>query len=211
MANQPEEAAHFEHLLKGSRKVVTVGHPSVWNPRPEPHQPALGFLASDNLQNQAGLLWFLENCWPLVMGTLPDVQLIIGGLIGDSAGLWHDTPGVRVLGRVDEVNKFHDLTTVEINPVSVGSGLKIKTMETLAAGRALVSVSEGVAGLSRDFDAFVVADDAKQFSTVVISLLRNPKERSRLVGNAHRLLDAWNERQENALASLFAGCGRSDS
>lgn len=209
MANQPEEAALFERSLQGSRKIVTVGHPCAWNPWPEPPQLALGLLTTGNSMNRAGLLWFLEECWPLVRRALPDVSLIIGGLICNFPGPWHSTPGVRIIGEVEDVSEFHQLTTVEINPTSAGSGLKIKTMESLAAGRALVSVSEGVTGLSRDFDAFVVADEPDQFAAAVIRLLQNPEERSRLHLNAQRLLKAWNERQQAALGSLFEGCGGS--
>jgi hypothetical protein len=203
MANQPEEAKIFEACVKS--RVVTVGHPSSWQPEPEPDGLRVGFLAAENPMNVAGLSWFFERCWPRIREAVPEAVFLLAGRICTISGPWETASGVTLLGTVETVGDFHRQATVEINPVSAGSGLKIKTMETLGHGRPLVSTTEGVSGLDRGQGAFVVEDEPEAFADAVIRLLRTPAERESLRSGAHRLIGAWNLRQGAALESLFEG------
>ena len=205
MSSQLEETELFKRRLGVHGHVIMVGHPGVWQPLPEAPAPIIGFLASENEMNQAGLAWFVQECWPLVQSEVPEAELLLAGRICRKHGPWSGTSGVRTLGPVADSRDFHALTTVEINPVFAGSGLKVKTIESLSFGRALVSVSEGVAGLSRDYGAFIVADTPKAFADAIIELLREKSARAALITGAERLISDWNIRQRSALVSLFAG------
>ena len=205
VANQPAEGRMFKDRLGAHAKVVTIGHSCNWQPLPEAPNTSIGFLASGNPQNEAGLTWFMKECWPLIRSELPQARLLLAGPICDTRGAWLDASGVELLGRVANIRGFHEQTTIEINPVSAGSGLKIKTMESLASGRAVVSVSEGVAGLSRDYGAFIVAETTEAFAGTIVRLLKDQSARAALVVGAERLISDWNNRQRSALASLFAG------
>lgn len=203
MANQAAEAKIFEACVEN--RVVTVGHPSPWQPAPEPAALAVGFLSAKNPMNRAGLAWFFERCWPRIREAVPEAVFLLAGRICDVPGPWTGSPGLTLLGTVETVGDFHRQVTVEINPVFAGSGLKIKTMETLGHGRPLVSTTEGVNGLDRGQGAFVVEDEPEAFADAVIRLLRTPAERESLRAGAHRLIEAWNLRQGAALESLFEG------
>jgi hypothetical protein len=205
VANQPAEGKIFKDCLGAHAKVVTVGHSCDWQPLPEAPNTSIGFLASGNPMNQTGLTWFMKECWPLIRSALPQARLLLAGPICDTHGAWLDASGVKLLGRVAHIRNFHEQTTIEINPVSAGAGLKIKTMESLAFGRAVVSVTEGVAGLSRDYGAFIVAETTEAFAGAIVRLLKDQSARAALVARAERLISDWNNRQRSALASLFAG------
>jgi hypothetical protein len=205
IAGSDADADVFRRGLGAGARVVSVGHPCAWQPLPEPGGPAVGFIGSGNPPNAAGLAWFVERCWPHIRSRLPAAQLLLAGPICGLAGPWSGAPGVTLLGPVADTADFHRLTTVEVNPVFAGSGLKIKTIESLGCGRALVTASEGVAGLDRGYGAFRVADAPEAFAREVVGLLESPGERAGLVAGAGRLIADWNRRQQSALASLFTG------
>jgi glycosyltransferase involved in cell wall biosynthesis len=61
-----------------------------------------------------------------------------------------------------------------------GTGLKIKTVEALCHGAAVVAWPNGVDGLGRALPgAFRVAESWEGFAEAVVDLLRNPLERAR--------------------------------
>jgi len=68
-----------------------------------------------------------------------------------------------------------------INPVRLGGGLKIKTVEALAHGRPLVTTSHGARSLEADAGrAFVVADDSPALVAAVHRLVDRPDEAAAL-------------------------------
>jgi glycosyltransferase involved in cell wall biosynthesis len=76
--------------------------------------------------------------------------------------------------------------------VTLGTGLKIKTVEALALGKAVVTTSCGAEGLERGTgSAFIVADDMRQLAREVVELLQNPTRRLSLESTAIKW--AWTE------------------
>jgi glycosyltransferase involved in cell wall biosynthesis len=63
-------------------------------------------------------------------------------------------------------------------PLRIGGGIKVKVLEALAHGKAIVSTSIGTQGLDlSNYRAVVVADEATDFAENVVRLLVHPEER----------------------------------
>jgi polysaccharide biosynthesis protein PslH len=76
---------------------------------------------------------------------------------------------------------------VFVAPILSGGGTKLKVLEAMAAGKAIVSTSIGVEGIEgSDQSHFVVADNAEAFSSAVLSLLDDRVFRERLGANARQ-------------------------
>lgn len=72
-------------------------------------------------------------------------------------------------------------STVLIAPILAGSGLKIKIVEAMRHGRAVVSTQNGVEGLINLGDCpCVVTHDWKDFGDAVIELILNDASRHKL-------------------------------
>ena len=56
------------------------------------------------------------------------------------------------LGHKENIEKEYAEATVVINPAWIGTGLKIKTVEALARGKALVTTPKGIEGLPDDVE-----------------------------------------------------------
>lgn len=89
---------------------------------------------------------------------------------------------ITLTGYVAEVQAFFDQATAVLVPIRQGGGTRIKVLDALAAGVAVISTSLGVSGLpvqpGRDV---LVADDPRAFAVLVDALARD-KEYAQKIG-----------------------------
>jgi glycosyltransferase involved in cell wall biosynthesis len=84
---------------------------------------------------------------------------------------------IEVTGYVESINPFYKAAQVVVCPLRIGGGIKVKILEALKAGKAIVSTSVGAQGLNIDNGALCVCDNVSDFASNVIRLLVNPQER----------------------------------
>lgn len=106
--------------------------------------PFLLFVASAWNPNIQGILWFIESVWPEIRVTLHDCQLVIVGSISPHVP---KTENVQVRGKVDDLEDLYRECLCVINPVNIGTGAAIKTIEALSFGRPVMGVPFGFRGL----------------------------------------------------------------
>lgn len=174
MAIQPTEALVLREMV-GAAKVITVEHGVRVPPdfdAPIADREDVVLLGSNNRMNQHGLAWFVANVWPGVLASVPSARLLVYGPLSSTDAC--RGPQVEAEGFAPHVSTAYARARVVITPLLAGSGLKIKTVEALAYGRAVVSTSVGAEGLENaPRGAFVVADDPKDFAREVVSFLRD--------------------------------------
>jgi glycosyltransferase involved in cell wall biosynthesis len=116
---------------------------------------------------------------PRVRAQLPDVELTIVG--PEPPVDLFDHPGVRVTGRVDDVAQYVDEAAVVVAPLSLGAGVRIKVLDALARGKALVATRKAVEDLDvRDGVHLLVRNTDREFAEGVVSLLSDALARQRL-------------------------------
>lgn len=175
MAIQGKEAAYFRGLLGGKGEVVEVGHfLEVGGERRESvegERQRVGFLASDNPLNVDALRWFLGEVWPGVVARMPLVELLIGGKVcGAVSG--EGLAGVELAWEVGEVGEFYGRCVCSVNPMRIGTGLKIKTLESMAHGCPVVATPVGAEGLeSCEGRGLVVAEGREAFVEALVGWL----------------------------------------
>jgi glycosyltransferase involved in cell wall biosynthesis len=200
LAIQDAEAALFASALQGQARVLTVGHlldmsQSVLLAS----APRAVFIASGNSINVDGTKAFITDVLPLVRAEIPDFEL---WLAGDVCQQVLDAPSVRKLGRVNSVAQTYAQGALAVNPVRMGTGLNIKTMECLALGVPLVATASGSRGLENlRGQAFLAVpdDDVAAMAAAVIRLLRDNALRMTLVQGALSAARAWNIKQLETL------------
>jgi glycosyltransferase involved in cell wall biosynthesis len=74
-------------------------------------------------------------------------------------------------------------------PILTGAGIRVKIVEAMSAGRAIVSTSRGWEGLAHVEPGrhLLVADDPREFAEETIRLLRDRELRERLADAAREL------------------------
>jgi hypothetical protein len=200
IAIQRSEMANFAALVP-ERKVICLPHMLPVRDRSRGrgrNDPGIVmFVGSSNQGNVAGVRAFLHEGWPLIQRDCPGAELRI---YGDSAReVDCAMPGVRTIGYVRRLGTAYQSADVVINPVMRGTGLKIKTVEALASGKAVVTTPCGADGLERGAgSAFVMASDMRQLATEVVALLQEPERRRLLERRALEFA-----RQEFAPSEVF--------
>ena len=140
--------------------------------------------------NHEGLAWLLDAVWPDVRSRHPEAVLrVVGGGL-DDAHPAHDTEGVEVLGRIDDLTLELQRASVAVVPIHWGGGTRIKILEAFAYGVATVSTTLGAAGLDAEHGReLLLADEPRQFADAIDQLFADDELRSRLVTHGRRLLE----------------------
>ena len=100
--------------------------------------------------------------WPQVLAQVPDARLQVAGRgVAALAALQEPRPGVEVLGEVASARDFLRGLSLLLYPLTRGSGMKVKVLESMASGLPVVTTPCGAEGL-RPGDGVVVSDDPRR-------------------------------------------------
>lgn len=169
IAIQREEAAVLAKRIPRTRIIVApMAARPVKAPQPGQADQVL-FIGSSAAANVDGLRWFLECCWSEVRAMRPGVRLRVAGTVCQKVG--RPPPAVELLGLVDDLSALYADAGLVISPLRAGSGLKIKLIEALAHGKAMVATSVTLQGVSDLLhDCVCVADEPDSFAAAMIDL-----------------------------------------
>ena len=141
----------------------------------------------DYAANVHGVHWFCRKVLPLIRAQHPKVVLQIVGKHPHKEVRRLAIPGqIEVTGFVEDVRPNLRAAAVSVVPLKVASGTRLKILEGLAMGKAIVSTTMGAEGLAiTPGKNILIADSEESFARHVIHLLRDSKLRSSL-GRAGR-------------------------
>ncbi len=170
---------------------VDVGR---YNPQESDAQPnSLVFTAvMDWFPNEDAVLYFYDKIWPLIKKEIEDVSLCIVGRNPSSkiVNLSRGEGNITVTGYVEDVRPYIAKSSVYIVPLRIGGGSRLKILEAMAMGKAVVSTSIGCEGLKvSDNENILIADSPEEFSAKIAMLLRNKELRNKLGISARKLVE----------------------
>lgn len=156
------------------------------------YQPlSVGFIGSlDWLPNVEGLRWLVHEVWPEVSRQLPAARLYIAGRnMPLPLKLWN-SPTVSVIGEVDNSLAFMSDKQLMVVPLFSGSGMRIKIIEGMALGKALLSTSIGAEGINYTVGKnLFIAGDRAAFTKQMIQLLSHAKTCQNAGKNARSFIE----------------------
>ena len=138
--------------------------------------------------NLDAITYFCADILPLVQREIPGVRLKVIGRYPENAQVeaLRVHPAVELCGLVDDIRPHVHAAAAYIVPLRIGGGTRLKILDALAMGQAIVSTSIGCEGLEvTDQHDIVVADTPQGFADAVVRLLRDPATAQRL-GQAGR-------------------------
>ena len=180
------DAAVFErYCAEGTVKVIPNGV-DVTHFFPDPASEASTHLiyigSMDWYPNEDAVSFFAEEIFPQIQSNVPDVNFtIVGGNPSERVQRLADMEGVIVAGPVPEIKPYFAYVTVFVVPLRIGSGTRLKILEALAMGKAVVSTTVGAEGLAlRDDEEILIADEPDTFANAVTRLLTDRELRQRI-------------------------------
>ncbi|MCY3724488.1 MAG: glycosyltransferase family 4 protein [Candidatus Poribacteria bacterium] len=135
--------------------------------------------------NEDAVGFFADAVLPRIQERVPDVRFsIVGGNPSARVQKLAERKGVVVTGRVPEIKPYFAEATVFVVPLRIGSGTRLKILEALAMGKAIVSTSVGAEGLAlKDGEEIFIADEPTVFADAVTRLLTDTPLRRRIGEN----------------------------
>jgi glycosyltransferase involved in cell wall biosynthesis len=146
-------------------------------------------------------LYFSRQIFPLILKDVPDAKLfLVGNAPPPEICSLTSSKQIEVTGRVASLIPFYKHADVVICPLRIGGGVKVKVLEALSFGKAIVSSSVGTQGLDLlTHKAIAIADDPTDFAENVVRLLVQPEERQIQEREAlayARTLPSWDQVSE---------------
>lgn len=138
--------------------------------------------AMDYSPNIDALRWFFGEIHEGLLARIPDLRvLVVGKNPTDEIQAWGALCGVTVTGGVPDVRPYYLKAWLQVVPLRIGGGTRLKIVESLAIGTAVVSTSIGAQGLGLEHnEEILLADETESFVDETARLLLDPKLRGRL-------------------------------
>jgi glycosyltransferase involved in cell wall biosynthesis len=135
--------------------------------------------------------WFCDEIFPRITNALPDAEFeMVGRAPRRTVQALSRRKNVRVTANVEDLQPHYENAGVVVVPLRAGGGTRLKILEAMAYGRAVVSTRVGAEGLDvRDGENIFLADTPREFAERVIFLLRNLAARERVARNARRWVE----------------------
>jgi glycosyltransferase involved in cell wall biosynthesis len=143
--------------------------------------------------NIAGLHWFMDEVLPRLKNALGArlPRIVVAGIFApESLVARLNSSGIQTRVNPASVRQVLEEAAVVFFPVLGGRDARIKILESMAAGRPVVTTAHGTEGLtlSPGFD-IAIADDADAFTSELLKLIESPALREEMGTNAARTVE----------------------
>ena len=161
---------------------------------------ALFHIGSMNwIPNIEGVKWFLNDVWPNVSKQFPKLNIYLAGRETPDWLKNIELKNVNVLGEVSDAYAFMKSKTISVAPLFSGSGIRIKIIESMAMGKAVIATSIGAEGINyTNGKNILIADTAKEFVKAIKKLYKDKKLALTIGQNARELVQKEHNIKETA-------------
>jgi glycosyltransferase involved in cell wall biosynthesis len=158
-------------------------------PRPQSIQPnSLVFAGSMNwYPNISGLRYFRERIWPRLKGEMAGLKLFVAGFSpGVEMKEWAKSePALTLVANPDDIRPWIAKGSIFVCPIIDGGGTRLKLLDAMAAGKAIVSTRVGAEGLNIEGGKqALLADSEDEFVDLTLAVLRSASLREALARSA---------------------------
>ena len=196
------DADYFK--ANGCRKPITcipfgVEPEEIGDLEPEPNS-LFHIGAMDWMPNRESIAWLLDEVWPVVHREVPQARLYLAGRKMPERWMNSAIDGVSVVGEVPDAMRFIAGKQINVVPLLSGSGIRVKIIEAMSVGKAVVTTTVGAQGIDYvDGENILIANTPDEFAACIKRLLSDA-DYCRSVGEAARRLVA----EEYDVAGLTA-------
>ncbi len=153
--------------------------------------PALFHIGAMNwIPNEEGIRWFLDDVWPEVHKRYPLLEFHLAGRYMPNWLFTGYKPQVKVLGEVPNADDFVQSNDIAIVPLLSGSGIRIKIIEAMAQGKAVITTEIGAEGiLYQNEHNILIANNKMEFLNALEKCIKQPDFYKNIGVNARTLIE----------------------
>ncbi|MEZ4923031.1 MAG: glycosyltransferase family 4 protein [Crocinitomicaceae bacterium] len=139
--------------------------------------------------NKEAINWFIDSVFPKISKL--DIEIHLAGRAMPKSMFDIANDQLIVHGEVENAQDFMNANDIMIVPLLSGSGMRIKIIEAMALGKAVISTSVGAEGIAyTNNENIIIADSAKDFAKAIEELINNPDKVTLLGNNARKLIES---------------------
>lgn len=141
--------------------------------------------------NLEGIRWFLNHIWPKIHEKYPDLKMYLAGRNMSDEISRTPHPNVILVGEVENAIQFMQSKAIMVVPLLSAGGIRVKIIEGLALGKAVISTTLGAEGLDcTDRKNIMLADRSDEWLQALDELFTNHELMKKLKteGRNHTLL-----------------------
>ena len=151
--------------------------------------------------NADALIWFCQCIVPVLKEKGIFSAIYVVGIWGDKIQrkILQVNPDVHFTGFVDDLSEFLN-GKISIVPIRIGSGMRMKILESVAAGSPIITTSKGCEGLplKTQKDCFI-ADTVEDFASAIEVMITHEDIQRQYANQAKKTLSSGHMSREEAL------------
>jgi glycosyltransferase involved in cell wall biosynthesis len=217
------DAVRFKDLIgphSASVKVIPNGVDTEYFHVCEPSisRPQLLFAGTAGYApNDDAVDWLIREIFPRVLESNPECQLVLAGRSAEKCWghLRKVCRNLKIHSDVPDMRPLIADASICVVPLRSGSGTRLKILEAMSCGRALVSTqigAEGIMGVAGTH--WLLADQAQEFADCVTNLLDDTKRRRSLELAGRSLVESrysWNALTEGCFPLILSSNCRQEN
>jgi glycosyltransferase involved in cell wall biosynthesis len=152
--------------------------------------------------NKEAVDWFVRDVHPKLLKADASYTFHLAGKSLDASLYAQD--GIKSYARVEDAFEFIKPLDVCVVPLKSGSGIRIKILEAMAAGKLVISTTIGAQGINyKEGEHLLLADDPVSFSELYQKLQAKEIDYPKIVKSARKLIEE-NYSEEGLANELLA-------
>ncbi len=147
---------------------------------------SLLYLGSADLRKGNSLDNFITWCWPAIQSENPSASFLLAG--ANTERFTRSERRIYGMGFCSDAREFLGRGQIFVNPQEYGSGIKLKSIVAMLAGKALVSTEVGIEGIAGEAGRhYLAAQGAQDLNEPILQLMRNTHRARQMAQEAQQL------------------------
>jgi glycosyltransferase involved in cell wall biosynthesis len=195
-----EEEKYFSSIVE--TKITVIGHLETEHFLDKKYTSLrkIGFIGGTTQVNIVAINSFL-NAYFQESENKKNIQIVIAGNICDS--IKSDREDIVLLGLIDETEEFYTQVDLVINPLTFGTGQKIKSVEALSYGLPILSTAVGFEGIESHSEYHQI-ETMDQMIHIINEIAEKPRILADLAVLSRNIFENYNKDLEEKITQLFA-------
>ncbi len=194
-----EEEKYFSSIVE--TQITVIGHLETEHFLDKKHTSLrkIGFIGGTTQVNIVAINSFL-NAYFQESENKKNIQIVIAGNICDS--IKRDREDIVLLGLVDKIEEFYTQVDLVINPLTFGTGQKIKSVEALSYGLPILSTAVGFEGIESHSEYHQI-ETMDQMIHFINKIAEKPRILEDLADLSRNIFENYNKDLEEKITQLF--------
>ncbi|WP_148570533.1 glycosyltransferase [Aliarcobacter cryaerophilus] len=201
LAIQKDEKEFFESIC--NKEVVLINHLEYENfIKPLHHKDKLiiGFIGSNNGSNISSINSFIDKFINLINISGLNIELQIAGKVCDHIKEQHKN--IKKLYFLEDTTDFFKNIHLFVNPLTSGTGLKIKSVEALSYGVPIISTKVGFEGIESS-SKFHKIDNLDLMIEYIKEIIQNPSTLNELSNISKNIFEEYTKKLDKNISTIF--------